>query len=127
MAMDLRISFEDGLLRATMTGEFSLDEAKRTYLEVLDAVTRHQADRVLMDGLELTGEPRVIERFYYGEFAAESLLRLYGCGVTCMPRFAYLLKVPVLDESRFGETVARNRGMLVRTFDTLESAMEWLG
>ena len=41
-------------------------------------------------------------------------------------RFAYVLKEPVLDPKKFGETVAVNRGMLIRVFDNPEEALQWL-
>ena len=44
-----------------------------------------------------------------------------------LPRgFAYVLEEPILDQGRFGETVAVNRGMRVRAFDSLEAARGWL-
>jgi hypothetical protein len=31
------------------------------------------------------------------------------------------------DPGRFGETVAVNRGMLTKTFESIDDALEWLG
>lgn len=108
-------------------GEFSLEEAKRTFLELLEAVARHQVKKVLFDGRRLTGDPDTLERFYYGKFAADAVLQFKDRGVSPATQFAYVLKEPVLDPQRFGETVAVNRGMLVKTFDNLEDALGWLG
>jgi len=108
-------------------GEFSLEEAKRTFLELLEAVARHQVKKVLFDGRRLTGDPDTLERFYYGKFAADAVLQFKDRGVSPSTQFAYVLKEPVLDPQRFGETVAVNRGMLVKTFDNLEDALGWLG
>ena len=47
-------------------------------------------------------------------------------GVSPATRFAYVLEEPMLDPDRFGETVAVNRGMIVRAFDNLEAARAWL-
>ena len=69
----------------------------------------------------------MVERFYYGEFAAEAVAKFTAHGVSGATQFAYLLEVPVLDPERFGETVAVNRGMLVKTFDNLPDALAWLG
>jgi hypothetical protein len=44
-----------------------------------------------------------------------------------VPRFAYVLHEPLRDPHRYGEIVAANRGMLVKTFETPEVALEWLG
>lgn len=128
MGMTLRIiHVESEFLRVSLTGEFSLDEAKRTFLEILDAVVLHKIEKVLVDGRELVGEPRIIERFYYGEFAAEETWKHILSGVSRVPSFAYILEVPVRDPARFGEIVALNRGMIVKTFDNPEDALRWLG
>jgi hypothetical protein len=82
---------------------------------------------VLLDGRELAGNPRFMERFYYGEFAAETVAKFKARGVSSATKFAYVLKVPILDPWRFGETVAVNRGMHVKTFENLPDALGWLG
>jgi hypothetical protein len=108
-------------------GEFSLKEAKRSFLEMLDAVARYKVKKVLFDGRSITGNPETMERFYYGEFAAKAVIEYSDRGVARTTQFAYVLEYPVLDPGRFGETVAVNRGMHVKVFDNLEDALEWLG
>ncbi len=125
--MMLEIRAEAGFLRATATGEFSMEDAKRTFLEMLDAVAHHRAEKILMDGRKLKGEPKTIERFLYGSFAAHAVATHLKPGAPRAPQFAYLLQEPVLDPKRFGETVAVNRGMWVKSFDNLGDALEWLG
>ena len=127
MGMILRICAGSGLLRVIATGEFSLAEAERTFLEMLDAVARHKTEKILLDGRELQGEPDTIQRFLYGEFAAHAVARyIRERGVPRAAQFAYVLQEPVLDPQRFGETVAVNRGMWVKAFDNLEDAHGWL-
>jgi hypothetical protein len=48
-------------------------------------------------------------------------------GVSRGTPFAYALEEPVLDPKRFGETVALNRGMNVKTFHNLNDALRWFG
>ena len=116
-----------GFLNVAAVGEFSLQEAERTFLEMLEAVARYKVEKVLFDGRRLTGAPDTMERFYYGEFAADSVFKFRDRGISTATKFAYVLKEPVLDPRRFGETVAVNRGMYVKTFDNLEDAVGWLG
>jgi hypothetical protein len=116
-----------GSLRAVVSGEFSMDEAKRTFLEMLDAVAHHRAGKVLVDGRELNGEPKTIERFLYGSFAAHAVATHLKGGMAPAPQFAYVLQEPVLDPKRFGETVAVNLGMWVKSFGNLDDALGWLG
>jgi len=118
---------ETAFLHVDASGEFSLEEAKRTFLEMLAAVAMHKARKVLIDGRKVVGEPKTMERFYYGEFAAQAVARSADRERPYVPQFAYVLHEPVLDPQRFGERVARNRGMYVKVFDHLEEALEWLG
>jgi hypothetical protein len=127
--MELTITFEAGdhLLRATLTGPFSLSDAQATFVNILDAVVQHQAGKILIDGRAITGEPETLERFYYGKFVADAVADLNSRGRAHAPQFAYVLVAPILDSQRFGETVALNRGMYVKAFDNMSAAEHWLG
>src|SRR5690348_3964753 len=112
MAIQTRVAAD--VLEVEVRGEFSLDEAKRTFVEILDSTARHGAAKVLIDGRALKGQPEVMERFFYGEFAAMETARAASeRRMSRVPRFAYVLDEPVLDPKRFGENVAANRGMIV--------------
>ena len=93
---------------------------------MLEAVARAKVGKVLFDGRGITGNPKSMERFYYGTFAAEAVIRYAEHGVSRATQFAYVLSPPVLDPRRFGETVAMNRGMLVKAFDNIDDARRWL-
>ena len=121
-----QIQPESDLLNIVVTGRFSLEEAKRTFLEILDAVAVQKSKKVLIDGRALAGKPEVIERFYYGQFIAELVISYEDRGVPAGTPFAYVLKDPVLDPKRFGETVAVNRYMNLKTFENPEEALQWL-
>lgn len=121
------IRFESGFLNVEAKGNFSLKEAERNFVEILEAVAQHKTKRVFIDGRKLVGEPETIERFYYGEFVAHTIRDFAQRGVSPSTQFAYVLTEPVLDERRFGETVAVNRGILLKAFDNPEEALQWLG
>ena len=127
MSMLLAIRPESGLLNVDAMGTFSLKEAKRAFVEMLEAVARHNTKKVFFDGRKLVGKPETMERFYYGEFDAQTIKDFAQRGVSPSTQFAFVLKEPVLDPTRFGETVAVNRGMLVKAFDSPEDALRWLG
>jgi hypothetical protein len=127
MSMLLEIRPESGLLNVDAMGRFSLKEAKRTFLEMLEVVALHKTKKVCFDGRKLIGKPEIMERFYYSEFAARTVWDFAERGVSPSTRFAYVLREPVLDPRRFGETVAVNRGMVVKAFDNREEALQWLG
>src|SRR5215510_14783422 len=96
MSIQQEIHFESGLLRIDASGEFSLVEAKRAFIEVLEAVARYEAEKVLIDGRKVTGKPEDIERFYYSAFAAQETRRLFK-EHRVFPWFAYVLHEPLRD------------------------------
>jgi hypothetical protein len=127
MSIRQEMRFESGVLIVDARGEFSLEEAKRAFLEMLEAVAQYQAEKVLFDGRNLKGEPARIERFFYGYFAATETMSLVAMRrMRQAPQFAYVINEPLRDPRRYGETVAVNRGMHVKTFETPEEAVEWL-
>lgn len=127
MSILQEMHFESGLLNVVARGEFSLEEAKRAFLEMLGAVAQYRAEKVLFDGRNLKGKPEFFERFYYGAFAANQIINLFNeHRMPRTPQFAYVIHEPLRDPQRFGEIVAVNRGMIVKTFETPEEAFEWL-
>jgi hypothetical protein len=115
-------------LCVSVAGHFTVNAAKKNFLKVLDLIEQDRSEKILFDGRGVVGAPTVIDRFYYGEFVADAvqaLMRRADYGAS--PQFAYILRPPVLDPQRLGETVAINRGMKVRAFDDLDKGLEWLG
>src|SRR5437879_5076327 len=100
MSMALQMSAESGALHVRATGKFSLAEAERTFVEMISAVAQHKVDKVFFEGRGVEGNPKVMERFYFGEFAA---LTVINHGLASL-RLACVLKEPMLDPGRFGET-----------------------
>lgn len=127
MEVSLRVDAERHLLTVIYSGDFSLAEAESTFLRLLDTLAEHNLIKVLVDGLQLVGHPEMLERFYYGAFAADAVDRTVNRTKCSVPTFAYVLEHPMLDPNRLGETVAVNRGMRVRAFDNVQQARWWLG
>lgn len=125
MSIQQNMHFQSGLLSVDASGEFSLEDAKQAFLELLKAIAHYQAEKILLDGRNVKGKPGDLERFYYGEFAARETHKLV-VEHKIVPRFAYVIHEPLRDPTRLGETVAVNRGMNVKTFETVEDAIEWL-
>jgi hypothetical protein len=127
VSIKLEVCPDSGFLRVGAVGEFSLGEARRTFLEMLEAVALHKVSKVLFDGRGVAGEPATIERFYYSEFAAQAVAEFADRGMLSRAtKFGYVLEEPMLDPERFGETVAVNRGMCLKVFDNLQDARGWL-
>mgnify|MGYP001765453983 CR=1 FL=1 len=124
--MKYEMKIEPRFLYARLSGGFSLKEAKSAFLVLMDTIAENRCGNVLVDGREVTGNIRLLERFLYGEFVANTVHKYMKNGLDCNPRFAYVLEPPILDPQKFGETVAKNRGMKVKAFDRLRDAIEYI-
>jgi hypothetical protein len=122
-----KITLDEGFAHVTAEGTFSLEHAKNKYVEMLEAIAPLKIEKVLYDGRKIIGNPRVMERFYYGEFAADKVRQYITKGIPSTIKLAYVLREPVLDSERFGETVAVNRGLNCKVFKQVGAARIWLG
>src|SRR5262245_9098390 len=102
MSLQPNMYFASDILHVDVMGELSVEEAKRAFLEMLEAVVEYQAKKVLIDGRTLKGNPDYVERFYYGEFAANATRRL-ALEHGIVPRFAYVITAALRHPNRLGE------------------------
>ena len=119
--MQMHASFPDEtrFVRVQLTGAWNVDD----YPGVIDAIieeceTRRQ-NLLLIDFLEL-GWDRVstFDRFRMGTGAVTLAWKV--------SRLAALARPDQIDPERFGERVARNRGLNVRLFTDPQEAERWL-
>jgi hypothetical protein len=119
------LQLEQGILNAVVIGEFELAAAEIEFVELLNEAVRSGATKVLIDGHQMTGNPEGFERFLYGEFAAWATLETMRERNMAL-KFAYVIHESLRDRMRFGENVAVNRGMNLKTFQDATLAIQWL-
>lgn len=112
-------TLKEGILRLTVTGESELEESVRVFEKMCRDARAKKARGVLMDLRKLTGVLSGRERLEMGSRVAACAEGLGG-----VPKVAVLGKPPTVDG--FAAMVARNRGIEVDLFDTVEEALEWL-
>jgi hypothetical protein len=110
-------------LYAMLRGEFALAEAMSAYRQLLQTVARERAIRVLLDCTPMTGKPTTDERRELGLFMAEEQAR---SGLAEL-RIAILASAQAMDPGRYLQMVANNRGARLRTSDSLQELLSWLG
>ena len=104
-------------------GQFSLVEANKLAPHLFEIIADKGIDRVLVDCSSLAGSITMMEQYQHAVYFAESLLANKTIrGI----RFAYVATGAFADLEKFGETVAVNRGVNVRTFKDAEGAIQWL-
>lgn len=126
--MSIHYEFEplETYLYAKLIGDYSLAEAKRVSVSLLETCRAHQRFKILMDVFSLKGEPTVYERFSYADYMA-SMYRDYIHQGFNLRQWAIVGTSPLIAPNRFGENVAVNRGMTVKVFFSIEEAQDWLG
>jgi hypothetical protein len=94
--------------------------------DIFAASAERSASKVLVDCLEIGGTPTTVDRYEFAEFIACEVVG-YINERKGFPRLAIVGKEPLVDPSRFGELVARNRGVTIKVVERMEEALEWLG
>ena len=108
------------------SGEFRFEDACFMIRDVLAESAQRHATKVLVDCLEMGGIPSALERYALADFLAHGVVDHMSEWKTA-PRFAFLGKPPLVDPNRFGELVATNRGVQMKTVEEMEDAVRWLG
>ena len=126
MAFRTAVDKREDHVRFIITGLFEISSVSGTLEEILKEVADLKASKVLLDVRELQGIPSLWERFQFATIFTALYLKNRARGTIPVSHYAVLGKEPLIDPSRFGEKVARNRGISVSVFDSEEGALLWL-
>ena len=122
MTSRLHVEHRDSYLYARAAGPSELAAAKEFFQQILSACKKHNISNVLYDCRLAEGAFSTMERYNYGAYIADAIRK---SGV--VPRFAYVGTEQHIDPDRFGETVAVNRGVVLKVTTDLCEALDWLG
>jgi len=105
-------------LHATVYGAHTPENVVRFLREVYQACIANRKDSVLLD-MRLDGPTM-------GTSSIFSVVQERSGEGRELRRIAYVDAAREPDKAKFAETVARNRGVNVRLFDSVEGAKKWL-
>ena len=105
-----------GYLEVLISGPYSLDRFKSHMLTAVRTTKEKRLKCLLLDVRALVGAPSTMERHELGRSGVEQKVDF---------RVAALV-TPEQAKDNFASTVARNRGVNVRTFTDRAKALEWL-
>jgi hypothetical protein len=108
----------DGFVEVVLKGPYTTAEFPWAFQQVLQATERPHGTRLLLNLRDVEGMPTTLDRFEFGREASRTLPRTV--------KMAFFAGATLLDPDRFGERVARNRGLWVRAFLDPAQAVEWL-
>jgi hypothetical protein len=122
----LKFEAKEDFLYCRASGAYSFEGGYSMIREVLAESAQLGATRVLVDCLQIEGSPSMVERYDLAEFMAHELIDLISAWKSS-PRFAVLGREPLVNQYRFAELVATNRGVQTKTVEQMEDALKWLG
>ena len=120
MKLEYEVAIEPDCVLLTCTGLATVDRVVEAFERAAELARAEKSRAALVDirGTQFE-QPGTLERFDLGTRTAELLRRHHV-------RLAVVGDEPTVDPARFGETVAVNRGAMMRVFTDLESARRWL-
>jgi len=117
---------KDNYLSVSVSGHFSLDEAKKMYVEILEILLNKKLLKLFFNVYKVKGKVTTMDRYHFGEFAALESIKYMGKGLVRIAVAFYGIE-PIIDPERFGELVARNRGLDLKVTTDKYEALQFLG
>ena len=115
----------DKYLSVNVSGNFSLADAKIIFTEALEMLVSKKDYRVFFDVFKVKGKITTMDRYDLGEYAATEAINFLLKG---LPRLSVTFygKEPIIDPERFGELVARNRGLNIKVTSDKKEALQFI-
>jgi hypothetical protein len=117
---------KNNFLSVTVSGHFSLSEAKIMYTAALEYLLENNLSKLFFDAFRVKGVVTTMDRYYFGEFAAFESLKYIGKGLKKIT-VSICGEEPIIDPRRFGEIVARNRGLNLKVTTDKNESLQFLG
>jgi hypothetical protein len=118
MNRQLQIEEMSGYLAARYIGQYTVKAAWGKFELIAEYCERASKDKLLIDFTRAQADIHFVDRYFLGErsqvFARHRL------------KVAVVATREQIDPQKFGELVARNRGVNVLVFTELQAAEEWL-
>jgi len=118
MSIQLQIEETPNYLAARFTGAGAPEEVWRQFELIVEHRKRANKNKLLLDHTGAHGEIFLSDRYFLGDHA--EIFARYNLKVASVAR------PEQIDPQRFGEMVAQNRRVNVRTFTNVEDAEKWL-
>ena len=117
MADGIRIADRADYLAFELSGEFNEQDTARLLRAIVLVCADEGPKKVLMDVRAVTGPPPNIHSYSMAKVASELLTKWVRLALLCT-------KDQIA--GTFFETIAFNRGVVVKAFDEPQSAIQWL-
>ncbi len=129
--MEYTIENRKSYLYVKVSGQISLmnpydwGKIKSARASVVASIKKTNINKLLIDGRDVSAKVTMIDRFLIAKFFVEENLKLIA-GQSRLLKIAFIGNRSLLDPGKFGETVARNRGLNGFVTDNMQEALNWL-
>ena len=114
----LEIEVLDGVVRASVSGTFSLDNAKTFFQEILGRAREEGVNKILIDARGITTQISTMARFEFGSYLAKQRPHQI--------KIAFVGHKDAVWPDRFMENVSVNRAVKAKVVTEIKDAIDWL-
>ena len=101
------------------------EEIKNAFADVVMQTQKNKIYKILVDCRDFSGKISLLDRFLLAVFLVKENSKLLARRMHPL-KTSFVLSKSLIDPRRFGETVARNRGLYGLVTDNMEEALDWL-
>jgi hypothetical protein len=129
--MNYTIEVRESYIYVNVSGQVSLKsrsgwgEISSALEDVVNTAKNNNVFKVLVDGRGISGKFTTMDRFLVAVFFVKENSRLFAGRLRPM-KISFLADKSIIDPKKFGETVARNRGLRGLVTDNMQEALQWL-
>jgi len=129
--MKYEIEVRKSYLYVKVSGKISLrspsdwGEIQSALKNVVNSVKKSNILKILVDCRDFSGKLSTIDRFLIAVFFVKENFRLVAGRLDPL-KITFVMNKSVIDPKKFGETVARNRGLDGLVTDNIDEALQWL-
>lgn len=119
MAIHYQTEVRGNLMKVITSGEDeSLEEVMDYAHTIINEAVKANITKVLCDERNLIWKLSAFDTFQLAENTSKLAPRVAKIAIVCNPKY--------VEEGRFYETVATNRGLIIRVLSDIEEAKKWL-
>jgi len=123
MSVEIEISLAPDHIRLDCSGTCStLSELKAVFQQAVTLARDNQRRKILILANAVRGELTTQDRYEGARFLTDQVFH----APEWISAIAVVGQPPLIDPARFGETVARNRGINGRVFTDQDEAVAWI-
>jgi hypothetical protein len=116
---------KENYLSVNVSGYFSLSDAKKMFTEALEVLYEIKFSKLLFNVCKVKGRVTTMDRYDLAEYAAIESINFLLQGLPKITISFYGVE-PIIDPERFGELVARNRGLNIKVTTDKNEALNFL-